>query len=294
MTLTNFGPDCRRGIAAVGDAREHRIVVAASAERARVVSGRGAELRSDLALVLVDYDNFIPPNTRGLGPDLVVHEIVSIIRLMRQRYSSIEEFRVRLYGGWYSDGTLSVAGSHVAQAIPPGAVFPMVDHGDGTIIRGEVELVDSLLAAPHLRFLETYRRRAGLPRIRLATSDSNVAGCTQSDGGCPVVALRRFSRKKSSTCPIEGCRVTSDQAFVVHEQKMVDTLLVCDLLEGVRSAVGAIAAVTSDSDLLPALTAATTAVEGRLLVIGSRSLWADEHVAMLRSLGADLQLQGAS
>ena len=249
--------------------------------------------RDDLGLILVDYDNLFSRDRRERSPSLVEHDLVSILREVRRRFPAAREFRIRLYGGWYQDGILTDHGSEVAGSVSSG-IFPLVDRDRSVIIRGEIELVDELLAVPSVRFRETFRRRGGLPRLRLAAVGSAPDGCAQPNASCPVAALRRFSRKKPSTCPVESCVVTSDDAFVVSEQKMVDALLICDLLHAVELRPAVVAAVTSDTDLLPALVQASVKSSERLVLIGDQSLWPADHLLLLESLGVHLLLRSTS
>jgi hypothetical protein len=76
-----------------------------------------AGLGTSACLVLVDYDNALPPSA-GLSDEEVVHEVERWLRVVADLYPSVERFEVRLYGGWYDDADLSRRGSEVARLLP--------------------------------------------------------------------------------------------------------------------------------------------------------------------------------
>lgn len=235
-----------------------------------------------LCILLVDFDNFLPPGQRVVSTELFSHELLAIIRHARRTAPTPANFLVRLYGGWYSDGALTAAGSQVAQIVATAALFPLIDE-QGSIVRGSIEMVDELFALPGTRIGDTYRRRAGLPRLRLSTSGCPPQ-CAAPDA-CPLTALQRLTRKKTATCSLPTCAVSTAEAFVVHEQKMVDTLLACDLLEATRQGVQNVVVVTSDTDLLPAALQAGSSGANHVLVLSDQDAWRQEHLDALHRVG---------
>ncbi len=240
-------------------------------------------LSGGLCVVLVDFDNFVPPGQRVLSPELFAHELLALVRRIRRKSPAPGYFLVRLYGGWYSDGTLTSVGSQVAQLIAASPLFPLID-GQGLIVRGDIQLVNELLALPRIKMNTTYRRRGGLPRLRLS-SPGTPTGCPIPDAGCPITGFHRVTQKKHAQCPDDRCSVGVADAFIVHEQKMVDTLLACDLLEASSQGVERIVLVTSDSDLFTAHSAGKQLGAERLLVVGDEGSWSQEHLDILHSVG---------
>jgi len=80
--------------------------------------------------------------------------------------------------------------------------------------------------------------------------------------------------------------VTAEKAFVVHEQKMVDTMLSCDLLEGaLDSAIDAAVVVSDDTDFVPPLLASAKMARGRICVLAPGGTLADVTRHLLSSKG---------
>jgi hypothetical protein len=84
--------------------------------------------------------------------------------------------------------------------------------------------------------------------------------------------------------------VTAETAFVTREQKMVDTLMACDLLDLAHDQeVVAIAVVTSDLDLLPPLIHAQSLKTSRLMLMTNLPYWSPEQIALVRQYGITFQ-----
>lgn len=207
-------------------------------------------------LVLVDYDNAFPPNA-ALSDQEIVQEMERWLRLLSDRYRDAATYEVRLYGGWYDESDLSRHGSEVARLLPLMPEFPM-RVPDGRILRGTITLaVTPMASRDSSPLLGTYRRRGSLPRIRL-TREPYPEFCARQDQQCPAAILRSFTKHARRSCPAEACGIVSADAFVIHEQKMVDTMLASDVLTVARSlkTLSAIVVVSGDSDFVPALLAA--------------------------------------
>jgi uncharacterized LabA/DUF88 family protein len=68
--------------------------------------------------------------------------------------------------------------------------------------------------------------------------------------------VSRFVKKEK--CPDLACAVTAEQALKKREQKLVDTLLACDIVTLAVSGVKEIVLVSSDDDFWPAIHAAAS------------------------------------
>jgi hypothetical protein len=87
--------------------------------------------------------------------------------------------------------------------------------------------------------------------------------------------LQRITRRSQRECHVDGCAVKNEEAFVLREQKMVDSMICCDLIA--LSAGGATLIVMSDDlDVVPAV--AMAASNGTRTVALVRS---DEEVESL-------------
>lgn len=201
--------------------------------------------------VLVDFDNALPP-TDLLTASSLRHVLLACIRHALSLVDGAPSIHVRLYGGWMSGAILSRRGSEVAALLQEADPFPLVTEG-GLTVRGTLELATGIIDDPGMVLEDTYRRRSGVPRLRLANTPL-PHGCASEPATCPAKILARFTKASHKQCPVEACTVVASSAFTVHEQKMVDTLLVCDLLALLDdSRCRAILLLSGDTDFVPAL-----------------------------------------
>lgn len=83
-----------------------------------------------------------------------------------------------------------------------------------------------------------------------------------------------------------GCQVTAQSAFVSAEQKMVDTLLACDLIDLVLSAdVTHITVVSGDTDFVPPILFAKGWKTASLQLIVPKAGWSSGQTSILEDSG---------
>jgi hypothetical protein len=243
-----------------------------------------AEGEDEVAL-LVDFDNIFPPNKREI--ESLVPEMNRWVSLVRTLVPTSSTLRVRLYGGWLENGVLTRAASAVLSAIPRD-FFPLASELDGRreVIRGSVELVTRLIGVPDIEWKHSFRTRKGLPRLRLAQKP-RPDGCIKHDG-CPIDTVQRFSRHRHRACQHDGCHVLNEAAFLLHEQKMVDSLLSCDAIELARRGTH-IVVMSNDLDVLPSVvTTAGLSEASVILVRGAEAGDTDLYSETLETLGIEL------
>lgn len=240
-------------------------------------------------LVLVDYDNAFPPS-EPLTPEEVALEVELWIRRLSTRYTDVARIEMRLYGGWYDDADLSRQGSLVVQILSRMPEFPIRLPG-GRILRGEIALASwPLVSARSSPLLGTYRRRSSLPRIRL-NKQPYPDNCAKLDSTCPAAILRAFTRTNHRACPTEACTTLSSEAFVTHEQKMVDTMLATDLLTASQhsSTDSIVVVISGDSDFLPPLLAANSIGGNQLAQLRPRVHESSEYAtSVLEAAGVEV------
>lgn len=203
---------------------------------------------------LIDADNFFSPTASE--PEMR-HLLMQLIESSRYRLGSVETVHFRLYGGWLEGGALTQRASQVAQLVS--AAFPLpMPLPDRSFLRGDWELAHSLLSNPSVRFENTWRRRASVPRLRLSRSPA-PDGCASDRSHCPASLLRQITRSSTRTCPAAGCVVRSGDMFATAEQKQVDTMMTADLIELARDPRILVVCVSDDTDFVPALVAASYA-----------------------------------
>jgi len=211
-------------------------------------------------VALVDYDNqrigrFRGGAGRGRGPSYRDHSdfidlLVEGLLDHRARWTDrLIELRVRFYGGWTIDleGTRTDAGDMVTRAI--------TERGKQQRFRNTrlfLELAEAPLAAEDVRLYYTSRQSRWLG-TKLYVGSTDVA-CIQRPYPCH--AVRAALSWAKNRCPTEACRVKTEDVFVVQQQKLVDTLLVCDAIMSVVLGYSRVIAVSMDDDIVPGLLSA--------------------------------------
>lgn len=212
---------------------------------------RGVRPRASAA-VLVDYDNFFP------GPLGSTYEIQTALSRMvdfaLKHRPAVTDIAIRMYGGWLQDGVLTDRASELQTLIGSPASSAPHPNQPG-LLRIEVGLVLRLAGLPGFMWEHTFRSKAGLPRLRLVESPRPSA--CMADDCCPIDLLQRISRKPERECHVAGCGVRADSAFLVREQKMVDTLIACDCLT-LAEANTLVMVLSNDLDVLPAIALAAS------------------------------------
>jgi NYN domain len=253
------------------------------------MTSAGADTLVVTCVVLVDYDNAFPPSA-GFSDEEVAHAFEGWLRQLAGHFPDAEHFEVRLYGGWYDDANLSRHGSEVARILTLLPEFPRRLAGD-RILRGNISLaVSPLSSLGGTPLLGTYRRRGSLPRVRLSKHPYPDA-CAQVDAQCPAAILKSFTKHSRRECPVDHCSLVASDAFVVHEQKMVDTMLATDvLLTGTLFPENAaVVVVSGDSDFVPPLLAAKIVGRVRLVQLRPREDEASTYAtAVLTDAGIEV------
>ena len=211
----------------------------------------GAPVPASDVYALVDFDNLLPPyedcTREAFG--LIINQLLDAIL---HSIPTAERVSIRLYGGWMSNGVLSRRGSDVSAAVSGIRLFPRISIGSHRV-RGDVLLATALLAQPAVSFSDTARRRNSVPRLRLS-GNPLPAGCAVTSEQCPAKILQKFTSKNSKECPVDECMVLCRDAFVVQEQKMVDGMLICDLITLTDEQPSPSCVIVSDdTDFVPAL-----------------------------------------
>lgn len=153
----------------------------------------------------------------------------------------------RLYGGWNIESARSSKAQQIFEEVSE--QFPAISF-DRILQRRvglSVELAESLLALPYQILPNTYRKRARPPKLHCL--DAAGLGCTID--GCPSDQVRQLFR--TGNCPGTGCQRSLTDIVIRSEQKLVDTMMVADLLHLSSKAEESIVVVSSDDDLWPGM-----------------------------------------
>lgn len=197
--------------------------------------------------LLVDFDNVLALE-RQRGPVFLVEKLLRTIEFgVVSKYKRVV---VRLYGGWLEERRLSRG----AQALIPllQSEFPrsvaITSSGVSHTVIAAVELAQAMLCDPTTTITHTFRQRSEIGKVRCHSaphaSCANVANCA-------LAVVEGFMNAK--LCPEANCGVTPEKILYAAEQKLVDTMLVSDLLYLAGKSSDDICVVSSDDDLWPGI-----------------------------------------
>jgi hypothetical protein len=197
---------------------------------------------------LVDFDN-VPDPIRSQGPLYLADRL---FERLKPHLAGDPHIQMKLYGGWYQQDRLTKNAQNLLAQL---GLFPyplwITDVSPAQLVRINAELAHSLEALPKKHLHGTLRFRP--PARRFMCEDPRANGCTSTT--CPISAIADFVNKKQ--CTEAGCSVTPKLLFRgVAEQKLVDSMLVADIIH--LSSIGerAVAIVTSDDDVWPGIISA--------------------------------------
>jgi len=197
--------------------------------------------------VFIDYDNLLPAQkTAGiLG---VVTK--ALIQLPLDGDINRAKCDVRIYGGWYEGAQITRLAQDVIIEIQldfPTVIRLPVDSGEYIKVTTNAELAVALMKEPGHHLFNTLRRRERPGNIRV--EEPNNVGCTDLD--CVLPLVKKLLNKGS--CPKASCGVTAGKLIYRQEQKIVDTMLTCDLIHAATEPVHKVILVSGDDDFLPPL-----------------------------------------
>ena len=198
-------------------------------------------------IILIDYDN-LDTLVRQRGTRHVVSRLLDV--LDSSHIAGARKVACRLYGGWFDEDESS---RHAQLLIPElRRDFPCsvpvtgVDGVQNVLV--QVELARSLACDPTVALTHTYRRRSLPPRLRCEAAP--FPGCAAPER-CPIAALDPFIR--NTKCPVEGCPAEPHTVLAREEQKLVDSMLVVDLVHFAETTAEPLVVVSADDDLWPGI-----------------------------------------
>ena len=157
---------------------------------------------------------------------------------------------IRIYGGWYEGPTMTKRAQELAVAI--GNEFPAIirvpnQTGEIASFAVNAELAVAMMEEPSHHLFGTYRKKGKPGNLRV--QQPAEVGCT--DPACPLPLAK--SLLKTGSCPISSCAVTAADLVYRHEQKIVDTMLACDMVYAPTQDYSQLILVSGDDDFLPPL-----------------------------------------
>lgn len=197
--------------------------------------------------ILIDWDN-IDQNVRRQGARYVTDRAwATLQKSMPGQVQGVTRLDFRLYGGWYGPLRLTKYGTQTAAEVQRDFPFVLRDAALNTSVTINCELAQALLQLPKHTLPHTFRQRQGPPRLTCALPRD--LGCT--DTACPIFAVHGLF--DTGNCPGTNCSRPIEQILGRNEQKLVDTMLVADVIHLANSGAPHIGVVSSDDDLWPGM-----------------------------------------
>ncbi len=202
-------------------------------------------------MILVDYDNCTK-----------AQKLAGLYKLIFQIADWFAQFcdpgqlhilNIRLYGGWYEQSRLTKRAQNLIADIAQLEPTISIPTGSTGLFKPniQVELAYSLGARPHKHLFATFRNRSGIGNIRYGSA--RAQGCANQN--CPIdLACSVLSKQR---CTSGNCTIKVEKVISRDEQKIVDTMLVSDLIyySGVRK--NATCIVSADDDMWSGIITAT-------------------------------------
>lgn len=197
--------------------------------------------------VFVDYDNLLHAQKTAGTLDVVTK---ALIQIPLDNVATRAKCDVRIYGGWYEGNQITRLAEDIAIQIQrdfPAIIRLPKGKGDYINVSTTAELAVALLQEPGHHLFNTYRKKGRPSNIRVQ-AQSNV-GCADPD--CVLPLMKKLI--SNGNCPKQGCGVTASDLVYRHEQKIVDTMLSCDLIHAANEGANKIILVSGDDDFIPPL-----------------------------------------
>lgn len=197
--------------------------------------------------VFIDYDNLLE-NHKATGIIDVVTR--ALMQVPIDTDSSRAKCDVRIYGGWYEGPQLTRRAQDIAIQIQndfPKIIRLQKFSGGVMPVSAYAELAVSLMQEPGHHIFDTFRRKGKPANVRVEKPEN--VGC--NDPQCVLPMMKKLLNK--GKCPKNGCGVTSTNLVYRDEQKIVDTMLACDLIFAAASEVDQVILISGDDDFLPPL-----------------------------------------
>ncbi|MDO8771059.1 MAG: NYN domain-containing protein [Burkholderiaceae bacterium] len=203
--------------------------------------------RDSTYAVFIDYDNLLPAHKRAGILDVVTK---ALIQIPMDAVTTRAKCDVRVYGGWYEGTQITRMAEYVTVEIQrdfPKIIRLPTAEGGHVAVSANAELAVALLQEPGHHLFNTYRRKGKPANVRV--EEPTVVGCT--DPACVLPLMKKLL--KTGNCPRPGCSVTVGDLVYRHEQKIVDTMLSCDLILSASAGHDRVILVSGDDDFLPPL-----------------------------------------
>lgn len=194
--------------------------------------------------ICIDFDNLLPHH-KSDGVRKTIEKILQTCVNLNNTKATCE---IRIYGGWYEEKVMTKLAQKISTEIQndfPAIFRVSMRDKQICIITSTAQLAVALIEEPNHHLFSTYRRKGKPSNIRVEMP-SNI-GCSNSS--CILPMAKKLLQ--TGRCSNPSCTTSSDSLVYRHEQKIVDTMLACDLIYLCKQKYENIIIVSSDDDFLP-------------------------------------------
>ena len=194
-------------------------------------------------ILLIDYDNLPKPLMRKNLRQLLK---ALLAKLAPSTTTQINRISCRLYGGWLDRNLLSRKARQLSEEIDEFFPFTLSSSvRSNTVI--EVELARALACDPLREFTYTFRIRS-TPSFQVKRFPLEKCAEPQS---CRIMEVNSFVY--NNICSKSNCNVSPGMAFYRAEQKLVDSMIVVDLVHYAIHQKDHLVVVSGDDDMWPGI-----------------------------------------
>lgn len=198
-----------------------------------------------MAIIFIDYDNLLPMQKSAGILDVVTKVLVQVPWDNATTRGSCE---VRVYGGWYEGNQITRMAEQLTVRLQdefPAIIRVPLGNNVTLSLKTTAELAVALLQEPDHHMFNTYRRKGKPANVKV--QEPVDVGCVDTD--CVLHQMKKLLQ--SGRCPKVGCSVSTCDLVYRIEQKIVDTMLTCDMIHSVDRVSGRVILVSGDDDFLP-------------------------------------------
>lgn len=201
------------------------------------------------AVILVDFDNvFYGRNLTAAG---IKSQLEAFITASLALCPQTESLLIRLYGGWKMNAHYTNQASRILGYIETvrSELFPYI--WQSRRVYGDLELATSQYNL-EIEWDNTLQEKSA--RHFLNIRHDTTRACQHDPDHCPLHLVAKATRGHQVICPIDGCEHIDVSQLTRMEQKMVDSMMTCDILEYIHDDdCQLIQVVSDDIDLHPAM-----------------------------------------
>lgn len=248
--------------------------------------------KEKIATILIDFDNLFKKRIHEYLPNEFERTFKNIVGEIIRKDETIEKIIIRLYGGWFTGTELNNKASEILRIITNISVFPYVNLSKMKRVNGSIDLAFSLFSLPDFKWKNTRQEKKGLPNLRI-NSDALTETCLNNKEHCPIKIMQKFTKKKGKFCSVESCSNRNEDVFISFQQKMVDTMLACDLITfAEKENYSEIILISDDTDFLPSLALSSTKIcsEQNITMAMKNEFNFENYNSILAQFGVNVKL----